>query len=154
MQKREESMRRLEAESIPTLRDTAKREEEDDNRARRPPSRRSASTEEKLECQAEGGGVPARGGQGGRGDAPCDDGEEEEADGAGLQEKLAELNQSLTPLDVEVNVVNANLSVEKKRLDELDVKAAELRRAPEKLDSNTAQLFELQAQDGSGARRA
>ena len=59
-------------------------------------------------------------------------------------EKLAELNQSLSPLDSEANVVSANLGVEKKRLDELDLKMKNFGELLETLDSNTTQLFDLQ----------
>jgi chromosome segregation protein len=143
MQRREESMKRLEEESIPTLR-ILLNEKKKTITASTSTVETLASTEEKVE---------------GRRREVASQLEEvreaEEVLRATMEkrrkqndrttEKIAELNQSLTPLDSEANVVNANLTVEKKRLDELDVKLKSFQGMLDKLDSNTRQLFELQA---------
>ena len=143
MQKREESMKRLEEESIPTLR-ILLNEKKKTITASTSTVENLASTEGKVESRRREVASQLEGVR-----------EAEEVLRATMEkrrkqndrtaEKMAELNQSLTPLDSEANVVNANLSVEKKRLDELDVKLKSFQGMLDKLDSNTRQLFDLQA---------
>ncbi|MGA2665284.1 MAG: chromosome segregation SMC family protein, partial [Nitrososphaerales archaeon] len=143
MQKREESLGRLETESIPTLR-TLLNEKKKTITASTTTVETLASTEEKLE-----GRRKELAGQ-------LDEVRKaEEVLRATMErrrkqtdrtaDKMAELNQSLVPLESEANVVGANLSVEKKRLDELDLKLTNFGNLLERLDSNAQQLFELQA---------
>ncbi len=143
MQRREESMGRLETESIPTLR-VLLNEKKKTITASTSAVETLSSTEEKLEAKRKEVAAQLE-----------DVREAEEVLRATMEkkrkqndrtaEKMAEINQSLSPLDSEANVVNANLSVEKKRLDELDLKLKNFGELLEKLDSNTKQLFDLQA---------
>jgi chromosome segregation protein len=144
MQRREESMRRLEAESIPTLRVLL-----NDKRKTITSSTSTvenlSSTEQKLEGRRKDvsrqleevrdaeetlrGTIDKRRKQNDR-----------------VREKLTEMNQSLSPLEVEVSVVMANMGIEKKRLDELDSRVQNFGQLIQTLESNTTQMFELQAQ--------
>ncbi|MGA2199727.1 MAG: chromosome segregation SMC family protein [Nitrososphaerales archaeon] len=143
MQKREESIRRLEAESIPTLR-VLLNEKKKTITASTSAVESLSSTEEKLEYKRKEVASQLE-----------EVREAEEILRATMEkrrkqsdrttEKIAELSQSLSPLESEANVINANLSVEKKRLDELDLKMKNFGELLERLDSNTRQLFELQA---------
>ncbi len=143
MQKREESIRRLEAESIPTLR-VLLNEKKKTITASTSAVESLSSTEEKLESKRKEVASQLE-----------EVREAEEVLRATMEkrrkqsdrttEKIAELTQSLSPLESEANVVNANLSVEKKRLDELDLKMKNFGELLDRLDSNTTQLFELQA---------
>ncbi len=62
-----------------------------------------------------------------------------------IEQKLQELRLSLAAIDLEANGINANLGVEKKRLDELGERSSGFSQVLEQLDSNTGQLFELHA---------
>jgi chromosome segregation protein len=143
MQRREESIRRLEAESIPTLR-VLLNEKKKTITASTSAVESLGSAEEKLESKRKEVASQLE-----------EVREAEETLRATIDkrrkqvdrttEKIGELNQTLAPLESEANVVGANLSVEKKRLDELDVKMRNFGVLLEKLDSNTRQLFDLQA---------
>ncbi|MDG6926062.1 MAG: chromosome segregation protein SMC [Nitrososphaerota archaeon] len=141
-QKREESMRRLEAESIPTLR-VLLNEKRKTITASTSAVEALHSSEEKLEARRKEIASELK---------EVRDAEEtlrstidkrrKQTDR--LREKLAELNQSLSPLEVEVSVVIANLGVEKKRLEELDSRVSNFEQMLQTLESSTAQMFELQ----------
>lgn len=60
-----------------------------------------------------------------------------------IEQKLQELRLSLAAIDLEANGINANLGVEKKRLDELAERGSGFSQVLEQLDSNAGQLFEL-----------
>jgi chromosome segregation protein len=143
MQRREESIRRLEAESIPTLR-VLLNEKKKTITASTSTVETLSSTEEKLGAR--------------RKEVTSQLEEVREAEellratmdrrrkqSDRTTEKLAEISQSMSPLESEANVVNANLTVEKKRLDELDVKMKGFGELLERLDSSTRALFDLQA---------
>ncbi|MDA4133619.1 MAG: hypothetical protein OK454_10940, partial [Thaumarchaeota archaeon] len=144
MQRREESMRRLEAESIPTLRVLLNDKRKTITSSTSTVENLSA-TEQKFEGRRKDvsrqleevrdaeetlrGTIDKRRKQNDR-----------------VREKLAETNQSLSPLEVEVSVVMANMGIEKKRLDELDSRVQNFGQLIQTLESNTTQMFELQAQ--------
>jgi chromosome segregation protein len=143
MQKREASVSRLETESIPTLR-VLLNEKKKTITASTSAVETLSANEQKLETRRK------------EIDSQLDEVrtaeetlratmEKRRKQNDRTAEKMAELNQSLSPLESEANLVNANLSVEKKRLDELDLKMKNFGELLEKLDSNTKQLFELQA---------
>ncbi len=60
-----------------------------------------------------------------------------------ITEKLAELNQSLASMGLETSSAEAGQGIEKKRLEELDVRVTNFSEILDKLDSSTNQLFEL-----------
>jgi chromosome segregation protein len=62
---------------------------------------------------------------------------------AKIDEKLTELKSRLTMIDIDAGSVYANLSVEKKRLDELNVRVQSFSEMFGKLDMSSKQLLEL-----------
>ncbi|HEV2137291.1 MAG TPA: chromosome segregation SMC family protein [Nitrososphaerales archaeon] len=62
---------------------------------------------------------------------------------ARAQVRLTELGQKLGQVDLTINAVNANLGVEKKRLEELKLRVDGYSGVLTKLESNTKSLFEL-----------
>jgi chromosome segregation protein len=62
---------------------------------------------------------------------------------AKVQVKLVDLGQKLGQVDLAINATTANLSVEKKRLDELKLRVDGYSEVLDKLESSTKQLFEL-----------
>src|SRR5207237_10843164 len=60
-----------------------------------------------------------------------------------IEEKLTELNQNLYTIGMESSSSEASLGVEKRRLEELDLRVRNFSEILEKLDSSTSQLFEL-----------
>ncbi len=143
VQKREESMRKLEAESIPSLRMILSERRKQVN-ASTSAVDDIASSEEKLESR--------------RKEVTSQLNEVRDAEellrstiekrrkqSERVQEKLGQLGQDLAPLEVELNSVVANLSVETKRLEELNGRVQNFGQLLERLDSNTSQLFELQS---------
>ncbi len=142
MQKREESIRRLEAESVPTLR-TLLNEKKKTITASTSAVESLASSEEKLEARRKEVA-----------DQLDEVRDAEEVLRATIEkrrkqveriaEKTAELNLDLSPLESEANVVNANLGVEKKRLEELDSKMKSFGELLERLELGAKQLFEVQ----------
>ena len=143
MQKREENLRRLESESIPNLRVIISERKKQVN------SLTSAvdviaSGEEKLEARRKELSSQLD---------EVTDAEEllrstierKTKQNERAYEKLAQLTQDLSPIETELNAVIAGLNVEKKRLDELDQRVKNFGHLLERLDSNTRQLFSLQA---------
>jgi chromosome segregation protein len=62
-----------------------------------------------------------------------------------IAEKLSELAQSLSTIGLEASSLEATLGVEKKRLEELNLRVNSFSQILGRLDSNTNQLFELHA---------
>ncbi len=143
LQQREESIRRLEAESIPNLRVILTERRKQVN-ASTSAVDDVAATEDKLESRRKE--VSSQLDQ-------VRDAEEllrstmekKRKQNDRVREKIEQLGQELAPLDVELNSVLANLSVETKRLEELDGRVKNFGELIERLDSNTTQLFDLQA---------
>ena len=143
MQRREESMRRLEAESIPTLR-VLLNEKRKTITASTSTVETFAATEEKVEARRKEVSTQLE---------DVRDAEEtlratierrrKQTDR--LREKLSELTQSLSPLEVELGVLSANAGAERKRLDELDGRVQNFGKLIQTLESNTTQMFDLQA---------
>ena len=144
MGRREDSMRRLEAESIPTLRVLLNEKRKTITAASSTVDALS-SAEEKLESKRKEISDQldeVRGAE----ETLRSTIEKRRKQNDRLREKLGELSKALSPIEMEANVVSANISVEKKRLDELDARVQNFGQLLQTLDSNTNQMFELQAQ--------
>ena len=135
LQKREESMRRLEAEAIPNLR-VALGERRKQITASTSTVEAFAATEEKFDARRKEVAAQlelVRSAE----DTVRGTLDRKRKQTDKIHEKLAELGQDFSPLDMEVNSVVANLNVERKRLEELDGKMQNFGRLMENLDSDT-----------------
>ncbi|MDG6977847.1 MAG: chromosome segregation protein SMC [Nitrososphaerota archaeon] len=64
-----------------------------------------------------------------------------------VRSKLDQLSEELSPVGLEINAVQAGLGAEKKRAEELEARVKNFTELLDRLDSNSRQLMELQGQE-------
>ncbi len=144
-QKREESIRRLEMETMPTLRSfVAERKKQ--LTAVNSTVESLLATEQKLEARRKEQIAQLQ---------VLLDAEEtlratidrNRRQGDRIRAKVEELSQEISPVGLEINAVQASLGAEKKRLEELQARVKNFTELLERLDNNSKQLLELQTKE-------
>ncbi len=143
--RRDENIRRLEMETMPTLRSILS-ERKKQVTAVNSTVESLLATEEKLEARRKDLSAQLQ---------VIIDAEEtlratidrNRRQGDRIKAKLAELSQEVSPVELEINAVQAGLGAEKKRLDELESRVKSFSELLDRLDNNSKQLLELQTQE-------
>jgi chromosome segregation protein len=144
-QKREESIRRLEMETMPTLR-TIFAERKKQVAAVSSTVESLLATEQKLEGRRKELAAQLQ---------VILDAEEtlratverNRRQGEKVRAKLEELSQEVAPIGLEINAVQAGIGAEQKRLGELEARVKNFAELLDRLDSNSKQLLELQSSE-------
>jgi chromosome segregation protein len=144
-QRREENIRRLEMDSMPTLRSILAERKKQVTAVSSTVESLSA-TEQKLEARRKELSAQIQ---------VVIDAEEtlratidkNRRQGDRIRGKLVELGQELSPIEGEINAVQAGIGVERKRLDELYTRVKSFTELLDRLDANSKQLLDLQTQE-------
>jgi chromosome segregation protein len=144
-QKREESIRRLEMETMPTLR-TIAAERRKQFTAVNSTVDSLLATEQKLDGRRKELAAQLQ---------VILDAEEtlretvdtKRRQGERIRTKLEELSQEAAPIGLEINAVQAGIGAEQKRLGELEARVKNFAELLDRLDSNSKQLLELQSSE-------
>jgi chromosome segregation protein len=144
-QKREENIRRLEMDSMPTLRSILA-ERKKQVTAVNSTAESLFATEQKLEARRKEQSAQLQ---------VILEAEEtlrstierSRRQGDRIKAKVVDLAQEVSPVELEINAVQASIGAEKKRLDELESRVKSFSELLDRLDNNSRQLLELQTQE-------
>jgi len=145
LQKREENIRRLEMEAMPTLRSFVAERKKQVTAVGSTVDSLSV-TEQKLEGRRKDLSAQLQ---------EILDAEEtlratierNRKQGDRIRAKLVSLSEEVAPVGLEINAVQAGLGAEKKRAEELDARVKNFTELLDRLDNNSKQLMELQTQE-------